>query len=61
MHQKSHLILFSQGDVGNILSSKAEDRRIIFEEAAGVIKYKKRKDEALRKLSKTHEKHGKSK
>ena len=47
--------IISQGDVANILSSKAEDRRIIFEEAAGVLKYKKRKDEALRKLSKTHD------
>lgn len=52
---KESFNIISQGDVGNILSGKAEDRRIIFEEAAGVIKYKKRKDEALRKLSKTHE------
>lgn len=52
---KESFNIISQGDVGNILSGKAEDRRIIFEEASGVIKYKKRKDEALRKLSKTHE------
>ncbi len=52
---KESFNIISQGDVGNILSGKAEDRRIIFEEAAGVIKYKKRKDEALRKLSKTHD------
>lgn len=52
---KESFNIISQGDVGNILSGKAEDRRIIFEEAAGVIKYKRRKDEALRKLSKTHE------
>ena len=47
--------IISQGDVANILSGKAEDRRAIFEEASGVLKYKKRKDEALRKLSKTHD------
>lgn len=52
---KESFNIISQGDVGNILSGKAEDRRIVFEEAAGVIKYKRRKDEALRKLSKTHE------
>ena len=51
---KESFNIISQGDVANILSSKSEDRRIIFEEAAGVLKYKKRKEEALRKLSKTH-------
>lgn len=52
---KESFNIISQGDVGNILSGKPEDRRIIFEEAAGVIKYKKRKEEALRKLEKTHD------
>ena len=52
---KESFNIISQGDVANILSSKADDRRIIFEEAAGVLKYKKRKEEALRKLSKTHD------
>ena len=52
---KESFNIISQGDVANILSSKSEDRRIIFEEAAGVLKYKKRKEEALRKLSKTHD------
>ena len=47
--------IISQGDIGNILSSKSEDRRIIFEDASGVLKYKKRKEEALRKLSKTND------
>ncbi len=47
--------IISQGDVANVLSGKAEDRRVIFEEASGVLKYKKRKEEALRKLSKTHD------
>ncbi len=52
---KESFNIISQGDVGNILSNKPEDRRIIFEEAAGVIKYKKRKTEALKKLEKTHD------
>ena len=52
---KESFNIISQGDVANILSGKAEDRRVIFEEAAGVLIYKKRKDEALRKLSKTHD------
>ena len=52
---KESFNIISQGDIGNILSSKAEDRRIIFEDASGVLKYKKRKEEALRKLSKTND------
>ena len=52
---KESFNIISQGDVANILSGKAEERRVIFEEASGVLKYKKRKDEALRKLSKTHD------
>ena len=52
---KESFNIISQGDVADILSSKPDDRRGIFEEAAGVLKYKKRKDEALRKLSKTHD------
>ena len=52
---KESFNIISQGDVTNILSTKADDRRVIFEEAAGVLKYKKRKEEALRKLSKTHD------
>lgn len=47
--------IISQGDIGAILSNKPEERRIIFEAAAGVLKYKKRKDEALRKLERTHD------
>lgn len=52
---KESFNIISQGDVANILSGKPEDRRVIFEEAAGVLKYKKRKEEALRKLSRTHD------
>ncbi len=42
--------IIGQGNVSKILSTKAEDRRSFFEEAAGVSKYKHRKDEATRKL-----------
>ena len=42
--------IIGQGNVSQILSTKAEDRRALFEEAAGVAKYKYRKDEAERKL-----------
>jgi len=47
--------IISQGEVMRILSTSPNDRRIIFEEAAGVLKYKKRKDEALRKLDRTNQ------
>ncbi len=47
--------IISQGEVANIINSSPYDRRGIFEEAAGVLKYKKRKEEALRKLDKTNE------
>ena len=43
--------MIGQGSVAQILSTKAEDRRSIFEEAAGVSKYKYRKEEAARKLA----------
>ncbi|MEG2457804.1 MAG: AAA family ATPase [Bacilli bacterium] len=52
---KSSFNIIQQGKISEILSSKPEERRIIFEEAAGVVKYKKRKDEALRRLDRTHE------
>ncbi len=52
---KESFNIISQGKIDDILSSKPENRRIVFEEAAGVLKYKKRKEEALRKLEKTHE------
>ncbi|WP_181348820.1 chromosome segregation protein SMC [Thalassobacillus sp. CUG 92003] len=47
--------IISQGKVEEILSSKPEDRRSIFEEAAGVLKYKQRKKKAEYKLSETQE------
>jgi len=50
---KESFNIIGQGKIEEILSTKASDRRIIFEEAAGVLKYKKRKEEALRRLDKT--------
>ncbi|MFD1067607.1 chromosome segregation protein SMC [Oceanobacillus locisalsi] len=47
--------IISQGRVEEILSSKAEERRVIFEEAAGVLKYKQRKKKAEYKLAETQE------
>ncbi|MDY3928647.1 MAG: chromosome segregation protein SMC [Clostridia bacterium] len=47
--------MIGQGNVSQILSTKADDRRTFFEEAAGVSKYKHRKDEALRKLVSVNE------
>ena len=51
---KESFNIISQGEVEKILSNSAYDRRTIFEEASGILKYKKRKEEALRKLDKTH-------
>jgi len=45
--------IIGQGRIDEILSSKSEDRRNIFEEAAGIVKYKTRKEEAEKKLEKT--------
>ncbi len=47
--------VIGQGKIDEILSNKAEDRRQIFEEAAGISKYKYRKLEAERKLNGTEE------
>jgi len=52
---KESFNIISQGKVEEIISNKPSERRIIFEEAAGVLKYKKRKEEALRKLERTHD------
>ena len=51
---KESFNIISQGEVDKILSNSAYDRRVIFEEASGILKYKKRKEEALRKLDRTH-------
>lgn len=47
--------IIGQGQIEEILSSKAEERRTIFEEAAGVLKYKHRKKKAEFKLAETGE------
>ena len=45
--------IIGQGRVGEILSDRSGDRRDVFEEAAGVMKYRARKEEAERKLDNT--------
>ncbi|MFH0800360.1 MAG: chromosome segregation protein SMC [Pseudomonadota bacterium] len=45
--------IVEQGMVGAIVSSKPEDRRILIEEAAGISKFKSRKEAALRKMEST--------
>lgn len=45
--------IIGQGRIEEILSNRPEDRRSIFEEAAGIVKYKSKKEEAERKLEKT--------
>lgn len=45
--------IMEQGKIDMLLSSKPEDRRTVFEEAAGITKFKKEKREALRKLEYT--------
>lgn len=50
---RDSLSLISQGTITSFSEAKPIDRRGIFEEAAGVAKYRKRKDEAISKLIKT--------
>src|SRR3954470_22088143 len=50
---RSAYSMMEQGKIDMILSSRPEDRRAIFEEAAGITKYKGQKKEALRKLEAT--------
>lgn len=52
---KESFSIISQGQVEAIFNSKAEDRRSIFEEAAGVFKYKLHKEKAERKLFETQD------
>ena len=47
------MAVIGQNRVDRILNSKPEDRRIIFEEAAGISRYKGRKQEGLRKIAET--------
>ncbi len=50
---RSAYSIMEQGKIDQILSSRPEDRRAIFEEAAGITKYKFQRKEALRKLEAT--------
>ena len=45
--------IIGQGRIDDILSRKSEDRRQVFEEAAGIVKFRARKEEADRKLERT--------
>ena len=45
--------IIGQGKIDQILSNKSEDRRSVFEEAAGIVKYKTRKEESEKKLERT--------
>ncbi len=47
--------IIGQGRIDEILSRKSEDRRQVFEEAAGIVKFRARKEEADRKLQRTLE------
>lgn len=51
---KESFNIISQGQIESIISARPIDRRTMIEEAASVLKYKHRKEEALRKLEKTN-------
>ncbi len=50
--RQQHVIV-SQGQLDAVLNSRPEDRRLIIEEAAGVLKYRRRREKALRRLEST--------
>src|SRR5262245_30434988 len=52
---KTSYSIMAQGNITQILSSKPDDRRMVFEEAAGITKFKAQKKEALRKLEHTEQ------
>ncbi|MFI3545640.1 chromosome segregation protein SMC [Mammaliicoccus sciuri] len=52
---KEAFSIISQGKVDEVLNAKPNDRRYLIEEAAGVLKYKKRKKEATQKLDETEQ------
>lgn len=52
---KESLSIIPQGKISKILGGNSFEKRGIIEEAAGVVKYKKRKEETLRKLARTNE------
>ena len=49
---KESFNIISQDQIKDIISLRPENRRVIFEEASGVLKYKRRKEEAIKKLEK---------
>jgi chromosome segregation protein len=50
--RQQHLIV-SQGQIDGVLSARPEDRRLVIEEAAGVLKYRRRMEKAQRRLAAT--------
>jgi chromosome segregation protein len=52
---KTSYSIMAQGNITQILSSKPDDRRLVFEEAAGITRFKQQKREALRKLEGTEQ------
>ncbi|SDF77269.1 chromosome segregation protein SMC [Sporolituus thermophilus] len=52
---RDSLSVIGQNKIDEVLNAKAEERRLFFEEAAGITKYKHRKREALRKLEETEQ------
>lgn len=52
---RDSLSIITQGNISSFADSKPEERRLLFEEAAGVAKYKKKKKESISKLEKTKE------
>ncbi|MFN0069263.1 MAG: chromosome segregation protein SMC [Limisphaerales bacterium] len=52
---KTSYSIMAQGNITQLLSSKPEDRRLVFEEAAGITRFKAQKREALRKLEQTEQ------
>ena len=47
--------IMAQGNITQLISSKADDRRVVFEEAAGITRFKQQKKESLRKLDYTEQ------
>jgi chromosome segregation protein len=47
---KSQHLIISQGEVDDIVNAKADDLRVIIEEAAGITRHKRRRDQALKRL-----------
>jgi chromosome segregation protein len=52
---RDSMTVIGQNKIDELLNAKAEDRRLMFEEVAGITKYKYRKREALRKLDETEQ------